>query len=205
MIPSVKLIIGSPNSGKTTLIKFIALQQFDNFDSAYVFSNTYYGQWDDIIPEKNIFADYDANRLNILINNARKFKENNKNPPHILIIIDDCMGKKCDELKQIVLHRRHLNMSVIIANQFVKEQKPWLRSNLDYFYIFKQRTKSGLDSCHEIVQGFMDKDNFIKIIRDLKQHGFLSFNYQSGTSCLMIVQLPLNIRQFKSLGRVKLS
>ncbi len=202
-------MFGMPNSGKSTLLKYLIGEVFDDFKTAYLFSNTCFtNDWEDIFPNQNIYPDYNEDVLALLVSNARRISERGKQPPNILLIFDDCIcnfrKNEIKILKEIILHRRHLQISIIISTQYIKDNPPFLRNNIDYIYIFAQKTQSGIGVTHESISGILDKKPFKKIITSLKDHAFLACNYQTGMYEIMKVELPILIRQFKIIKQFKI-
>lgn len=209
LVMFVHCIYGIPDSGKTTLMKFLIEKIYNDFDTAYLFSNTpFTNQWEDIFPQSNIFDDYDEEQLKKIVKNALLITEKGKKPPNILLCFDDCVcdfrSKHMRIFKKIILHRRHLNLSVILCNQYIKEFPPYLRNNTDYIHIFSQKSESGICGCYEAISGLTNKENFKKIMRCLPEHGFLMVNYGKSEMRKSKIKLPFENRKFNELQEIRI-
>lgn len=202
-------LFGMPRSGKTVLIKYLIASVFNDFSTAYLFSNTCFtNQWEYIIPPQNIYPDYNEQALNNIVSLSQRISKRGGSPPNILLIFDDCIcsfkKKEFLILKEIILHRRHLRISIILSTQYIKDNAPWLRNSTDFIYIFPQKTKSGIDACHDSISGVMDKDKFKSLITKCPEHVFLAVDYQNSEFNIMKVELPIPCRQFRIITCYKI-
>jgi GTPase SAR1 family protein len=140
------LLIGKKSSGKTTLIKELAINLFNEnkIDHGIIFSslesnNEQLSECFDC--NTTIYYNLDSQILKSIIDNQRINNINN-----ILIVIDDCILKSSintnEYFKEIIINGRHLNIYLILSLRQQLSIKADIRINFDYIFVFQDENIS---------------------------------------------------------------
>jgi len=151
-LDSISMIISAPRrSGKTHLIRDILFKmgQYCKWDLIILYSETALFNVDyDYISDKFKFDHYDSEHLEKIINQQshnmikyKKQKMKGKQPPKILIILDDCIsGNKIlydENIAKLYTLGRHLKISVIFLTQHLNALSPKIKKNSDVLIFFR--------------------------------------------------------------------
>jgi hypothetical protein len=179
------------NSGKSVLLKYIVQANKHLFDSIFVIcpSESINKFYSDIVPKTHIFEEYSCEWVEALM---KKMTEINSKKPKdqatkVLLILDDICsdanlhsGKDASSLKKIFTRGRHMNITLLMTQQYIYHIPPICRSNCDYF-LCGQMNKSALDLlCGEFLMGNLSKKEFIDMYYEsTNDYGFLMINNNS--------------------------
>jgi len=105
------------------------------FQWIIVFSATKFnGEWSEIVGEKCVYDDFNADMVTALLANQAKLVKKKKAKPGLLLF-DDMIGTakyKSDIMSKIAIASRHFLISVWITSQFTTKMPPLIRQNSDY-------------------------------------------------------------------------
>jgi hypothetical protein len=179
------------NSGKSVLLKYIVKANKCLFDKIFVIcpSETINKFYSDIVPPENIFESYNSEWVEALMKkltqiNSKREKDEKIN---VLLILDDVCsdvnlhgGKDATSLKKIFTRGRHMNLTLIMTQQYIYHIPPIARSNCDYF-LCGQMNKQSLDLlCNEFLMGNLSKKEFLDMFyNSTSNYGFLIINQNS--------------------------
>jgi hypothetical protein len=146
-LPSLILVCGKPNSGKSYLIKYFMHTYQDKLSYGIVMSKTKFNDGFKYIPEKFIHPTYDEEKIKNLmkIQSDLKSKGIEKNA---FIILDDCLTKEFNNelFTDLTTQFRHYNITLIISTQYIYKINPTIRECASYCIIFRQSTKRSLEA-----------------------------------------------------------
>ena len=94
-LPSLGLIVAPFGSGKTSLVKYLILEQAEKFVGVVIFSNTGRDAWEANYAFLNpllIYDQWDEEVINKLCALGKRIKKANPDH-HLLLIFDDSIGK----------------------------------------------------------------------------------------------------------------
>ena len=196
------MVIGARNSGKTNLSQYLLLNPTDEnneglgtqSDVILVFGNgASYLQWTWL---KSPHKAYPSLREDV-IQNCFKINETRlqKRKPAIrfLLIFDDSLTvrtKNSDILTRLFTHGRIYNIAPLIINQSIFHCNPDWRSNTDYFFFFKPRTKREIDFIHDNLLTGTRKESEA-LLNSLEKHQCLMIDYCSGSTKVSKLKAPL--------------
>lgn len=181
------LFVGSPASGKTSLITSLLLSHkskktpknpryyFKFYDDVYIISGSL-----DTLPikefalsEGNVFDKYSESTMESVIKKAKDADNGNS-----LIVIDDCIDdlKKSHVLTRTVLNRRHVTqnnndmtragLSVWITTQKFNMLPLRYRSNMSHFVIFPTSNQSEIKAIKEEMMGDLTKEQQESVLEE---------------------------------------
>lgn len=151
-------IVGAPGSGKTTFM-FSTLTTKSKADRIYykVFKDILY-----VCPKNSrssvkdnpledletVFDELGDEVKDVIIDNKKKYDEDNDKNYQQLLIIDDCSSdlkklRNIELLSELSKNRRHLNLSIILLVQYLRDIPRSIRSQPSAVIIFKPA--NGLD------------------------------------------------------------
>jgi hypothetical protein len=151
-------IVGAPGSGKTSFM-FSTLTTKSKADRIYykVFKDILYvcpknsrmsvkdNPLDDL---ETVFDELSEDIKDKIIDNKKQYDENNDKNYQQLLIIDDCSSdlkklKNIELLSELSKNRRHLNLSIVLLVQYLRDIPRSIRSQPSAVIIFKPA--NGLD------------------------------------------------------------
>jgi nucleoside-triphosphatase THEP1 len=143
--PFVLFVIGSPGSGKTHLIKYVAFESLlkRRFNCVIVVSSTgeLGGNYSWCDPDF-LHTEFQEGLLENIIKTQKETKQ------EALLILDDEIGKSdfnSKIFKQLITIHRHINLSIIIAVQYLNSVlSPLLRNCVTHCAYFKQEQKRSI-------------------------------------------------------------
>jgi hypothetical protein len=189
-LKNTKIVITSKTkSGKSELLRFLLMNDNTNFYKTYLFCptekiNSFYK---DLIPDENVFEEFEEDWLNKLIQKMTSKNGSNKQPHEkkdVLIIFDDCSSDAdfthSKALKRLFTRGRHLNISVIMTSQYIYQIPPVCRSNVDYAIVGQMNFQSLELLTSEYLLGTITKKEFIDMYhRCTSNYQFLVINNNS--------------------------
>lgn len=147
--PVAMIVSASRNQGKSYLIKDIITNirnSGSGWDMYIVFSNTLEnGFYQDFIPGKTKYGSYDPTVIRKLLTIQKEKLSENKRPPSVLVIFDDCVSNKMiydEEINFLFTRGRHLNLSVIFITQSPTMVNSVWRQNTTHLFVLRSKGKS---------------------------------------------------------------
>ena len=121
-LPSLALVIAPYGSGKSSLVKYLILEQIDKIACVVLFSNTGLDAWEQNYSWLNkmyVYDHWDDSIMDRVKKLGKRIKKANPNH-HVLMIWDDSIGMskslfKSEEFKKILVTLRHYNISILIS------------------------------------------------------------------------------------------
>ncbi len=194
------MIIGKPGSGKTSLLYALFKSEKptlfrDVFENIFIFqpkesSNSMTDKiFHDNLPDENIFYDLTEDTLSEVFNRIKEENESDEYEGTLnhCILIDDFTAHLRDNpiiknlLKEILMNRRHLHISIFFIVQSFKSVEPDIRKLIDNYFIYKTN-KQGLEQIFSEVIELPSK--YIYPISNLvfdKRFNFLFINTETKT------------------------
>ena len=180
------LLIGQPNSGKTTLLLNMIQKTkkkntyYKKFDAVYIFSNSLHTITKNLfIPEKHQFHGIDE-----LEETIEKIDLNKDD--QTLLILDDVISdiKNVDYIEKLFFNRRHLggSISIILTSQVFNKISPKIRKCAASIFIFSTSNKQELESIYRNSVPILNFKEFIEICKycfKKDNHQFLAINTQT--------------------------
>lgn len=140
------LIVGTSGCGKTTLLYNILVQDWGlTYNHLIVYSKTleqpFYVSLENAF--KNLTDDDDDENFASFYNDCEELITVDDCPPDTLIVFDDCVNSKGQNIiKDYFSRGRHKNISCIYLTQSLsKIDRQLIRNNLNCLFIFKQQKK----------------------------------------------------------------
>ena len=198
--PFFIIIQGSVGSGKTSLLySLLKNYQNKNFFDVIIFYNRVADSdkvWETFEKEKKtaieIYHNYNNNKLIDMIDNIDQVQEQRrqkkKRPLNILFVFDDMAYSnivsrgKSTALDQLVINRRHYNISLIITSQTYKALNQNLRTNnLSHLILLRANLRDLKNIAEDHNAGMCEEEDFIEMYKTVKEGGqydFLVVDYQ---------------------------
>ena len=164
---SLVFISGSSNSGKSWLIKHLIYERAkeDSLRWVFIFSSTIFTGAYDYIPRCWSSETFEEEILEKLLNmqkraldKNRSLKEKGEKEKNIsaIIVFDDSigLGKMSFEIpimKRLITTYRHLKLSVIISNQYIKCCPTVLRQNISHCLMFPSEFRVNIEAIYEMI------------------------------------------------------
>ena len=157
------LICGRPGSGKSQLIRFILCENSadystDPFKFGIVMCNTSFNNSYDYIPDNYVHSKFDIS----IIENMMMIQESTNAVHRAFLVLDDCLpqGEFNNQIfTRILTQFRHLNISIIIATQYIYKVPPTFRECATHVAIFKQTTKRSFSALFESFGSYFESLN----------------------------------------------
>ena len=160
-VPPFLIVLQAPvASGKTTT--FVNLLYDDNFyremfDSVVIFSPTIHNDltWkvaldDDTVTiysgeELENIDDTMEHLYKIQLDRVREAEEAGNSPPHMLMIIDDCLGLLGKKFNRLVTRHRHPRLSIMVSTQNFRALNLQVRQNSSHYMIYRTNNNKELE------------------------------------------------------------
>lgn len=201
--PFYLVLQGSVGSGKSSLLYSLikAYQSKKFFDVIYIWNRVSDSDsaWEKFETDKTaieIFHHYHDNDVFEIIENIDKVQKNRrakKKPPlSILMVFDDMAYSnisrkgKPSALDEVVINRRHYNISLIITSQTYKALNQNMRTNnLSHLILLRANLRDLRNIAEEHNAGMVEEEEFIQMYQKVKEgdkYGFLVVDYQAEPS-----------------------
>jgi hypothetical protein len=137
------LLVGKRGTGKSTLMEDVMFWLRDSVCMGVAFTPTEESacMFRRHIPEPFIYNAYSSSAVESIIRTQRALCRKQK-PKKILMALDDCMYDKkilkSVETREIFMNGRHLQLSILIACQYIMDLGPDLRTNVDYVFALRE-------------------------------------------------------------------
>lgn len=165
------MIIGRPGSGKTSLLYALFKQEKPNllkdvFENIFIFqpkesSNSMTDKiFHENLPDENIFYDLTENTLKDVFDRIKSDNESDEYQGVLnhCILIDDFTAHLRDNptiknlLKEVLMNRRHLHISIFFLVQSYKSVEPDIRKLIDNFFIYKTSKQALEQIFNEVIE-----------------------------------------------------
>jgi hypothetical protein len=167
----VILLIGKRGTGKSTLLKDILYHIRQRIDVGFAMSPTHdtCKMFEDCLPRACIYHEYSLPAVHNLLASLNSLVDQNKHRDCGLFL-DDCMYDKSimksNEMRQIHMNGRHLNMWFINSVQYLMDIGPELRSQIDYVFVLREPIRSNREKLHKYFFGIFDKYEEFSLVLD---------------------------------------
>jgi len=169
------LIVGKPGSGKSVLVKYIIAKIAHLIPVGMVLNGTEDANknYQSIFPHINVYHKYNENAIKQFLERQKLLLKDNHPNPWSILIIDDCSydkkGMNSKLLGEMFRNIRQWKALIIVVTQLVKDVPPPLRENVDYIFLFKEKSESALNKIKESYTGghFENYDQFIQIFKQI--------------------------------------
>ena len=139
------------------------------------------------IPKQNLFKGLDDDTLGAVLDFIEEeyleAEQNGENPPHSLIILDDCLEElkeknKNSAVNELFVRGRHLNISTWVFLQYYSRLPIIARTNCTGLVMF-ELPKKQIDIISDEQNYLDDKKDFYKMYKKAteKKHSFFVINY----------------------------
>lgn len=186
--PTLALILGPFESGKTSLLKYLILENISNIVCIVIFSNTGRDTYESnygFVNERYVYSEWDSDIIDKLIRLGKKIKR--ANPKHeLLVVFDDSIGMAKNifsgkESKKLLTTLRHYNISIIIStHQLQSEVTTLIRNNLKDIFLFNQNEPHGIKMLTETwgksSTNLNEPKEFQNTLLALPKNNFLHYN-----------------------------
>jgi Poxvirus A32 protein len=142
-VPFRLIVTSKTNTGKSHYALWVLYWLCDQLDQLCVMCPTLDKRDFDfatVTSPEHIFREYDPETLESLWNSQQSLIDKGARPPHICLLIDDCIFamKKTDPvIGRIFTSGRHVNLSIIVISQKFRLLQPAVRANADFIVIGK--------------------------------------------------------------------
>lgn len=149
--PSFMLVMVAPvKSGKTTLIMNMCYNKafYKNWERVVIISPTVLndGSWAPALTQKNTttHTEYSDDIIKALVESQEQIPK--PEMPHVLLVIDDCVGlvRRHSAVNHLASRYRHYNISMVFSTQLFRELPPVVRANASAVFIFQTHNKREL-------------------------------------------------------------
>ena len=185
LLNRITILCARRNSGKSELLRSLVEDHKDEFYRIFVICptekvNGFYEKAGIVAPE-NIRDSWSEEWATKLIDNMTKLSKTSKK--HVLLIMDDLVGdlnfRKSKTINTLFARSRHINISLIIAVQYLHTINPLQRNNADWVLVGQMNSHSIEILCEEYIAK-MSKKEFIELYnRATKNYSFLLINNNS--------------------------
>ena len=182
------VIVGKPNTGKSTLIASILYAKKHIFPVGMVMSGSEdsNGFYRKIFPSTFVFNEYSEEKIEELIKRQKIAKTHLKNPWAVLLL-DDCTDKPSvfnTELQHSLYKKgRHLKLWYILSLQYAMDIKPVIRTNVDGIFLLREPLLKNRKSLWENYASIIpDFALFCQLMDDLTDDYTAMYIHNSGRS-----------------------
>lgn len=177
--PPFLLVLNAPCAGgkTTTIVNMLYNDNYyrDMFDSVVIFSPTIENDltWqiareDDkntIITGEQLeqIDDLVETIYNIQLEKVKKAEEEHRTIPHLLMIIDDCLGLLGKKFARMCTRHRHPRVSVMVSTQDFRSLPVQCRQNASHYMIYRTHNKKELGKMLDEFAGMYGTDNFMRL------------------------------------------
>ena len=202
--PAVVLLAGAPDSGKTTVMRYILRTQYKKFSYMLVFTGVVWCDDYAFLPKEYVYGYFDEK----VVMNAMKIQQRaiasgiasglaRQDCPHMAIVFDDMIGGTSFSGKVwnlLLTQYRNLNITVFIALQYVAKIPPMAREISKYAFIFRQ---NALPSYKYVFESFGQSyhNNVSEFKRFIQRYciGRTSLFYTRGAKTIAAMYIPFKV------------
>jgi AAA15 family ATPase/GTPase len=175
--PSINVIVGQPESGKSNLIKYLVYEFLINhpIDLVFVFTKTDYDDDYDYIDNRRIYTSFNIESIKKIIKFLENYKRKYDKHVDTILIFDDCIDdqSKTQLFRDLVYNHRHLSITIFYAVQYLAGNLPKkFRSCVSNAYIFKD-PGDALDNNHNSFLRFMNHKDYMDLNFKLPLYSFI--------------------------------
>lgn len=184
------LIIGRPGSGKSVLMKDILYYKRDFLPVISVVSQTeaFNQFYQGFIPPIFIHDTFRPDIISDFIARQEKVMKRLDYPSAFGgLILDDCAADckimNSKEVENLLKNGRHMNMLVIIANQYVLDMKPPVRACFDGVFILRNSITTDRKKIHDNFASIIPWEDFNRLMNEMTEnYGCIFINNRSGSN-----------------------
>jgi hypothetical protein len=196
------MVVGSPDSGKTSSIETILKDAAHQFRWYLIFNGSKSeGDSYQAFDQRFVHEHYDEEVIAKAMKRQRDVREaeSAKGIPKekrtkMFIVIDDmleCINTNAMTWRSLITKRRHLGIVVVLIMHYVKQVPPLLRSNDDYLLVFQTGADSSLNALVDIAGNALETSkNFKAKVSSLKGHKGRMLLISVTTNEWAIIQMP---------------
>lgn len=184
---SLVLILAPYESGKTSLLKYLILDDAENIKGVQIYTKSVKSKYEEdysFINRHYITDKFDPENIDKLIARARKITHENPNAK-FYIVFDDSIGLAKglfdnDKIKSLITTLRKENITMIVSiHRIQKDVSTLLRGNFSDLFIFKQKDVNGIkilfDDYGESSKNINTYGEFKKSLQQLEKFHFLHY------------------------------
>lgn len=167
------IILGPPNSGKSTLIKNILYKNKHKIPIVRVVCGVPKNnkEYCEIIPPLFVSSEFDINLENSFIQRQKIFANKNTIGKYAIVVYDDIRIDKngYNFFNDLFKRNRHYNLLTLTISQYALDFPPDIRSSATYIAIFKYTSNKDIDKLYNNFASniFKDKKTFNDILLQL--------------------------------------
>lgn len=172
-LPIRCLIVGSSGSGKTTLLWNLITKDWIPFKNLYIFTKSIEQKsYQTLQTVYRTIESKEGMKIAHFYSNCEDIISVDECEPNSLIIFDDCILEKQDQIKSYFTRGRHKNISCIYLSQcYSLVDLKVIRNNLNFLCIFKQNRHYTRKIYDDFVGSDMSYPQFLLIADDCwKEH-----------------------------------
>ena len=158
IVPSLTIIAGMSDSGKTNLIKHFIRQHHHRFNRVICMCPTLDLQESyDFLEPSYLIREPTEDHISALLEEQRQYPG-----LQTCLILDDCIGSlkfKSQIFDKVASTGRHFRLTTFIVIQDLKKLTPTIRDNAKVMFITKLKQHS-LECCFELSNGFNNHNEF---------------------------------------------
>lgn len=203
--PLRAVIIGSSGCGKTTLLMNFIYKDWVNFKNLYVFSKSLdQPLYQNLIRRCENVENTIGTKIAEFYGHMEDLVPVEECKPDSLIVFDDCIMEKQNEIKKYFIMGRHKNISCIYLSQcYSLVNLQVIRNNLNFVCLFKQNKYYLRKIYEDFVGSDMQFNNFCDICYDSwnEPFGFLTINLTNKSGRYKKQFQPIEIAKERYLER----
>lgn len=190
--PFTMTLYSKRRSGKSYLTKNIIYEiaKQKKADVIFCLSNTAHLTTDYNFLQSKYIKKFSENFIFDVIRSQEKLQRQKR--PHILLIIDDCVGNSTNKkessvnsslISEIFMTGRHYNISLIFLNQSVTNSTSTAQRNNSDYSLFSKLNKQQLENMYEALPLPINKRDFTSIIyNNTQNYKFVVFDHTQQTA-----------------------
>lgn len=170
--PSIYVIVGSPASGKSHLVKHLMLEYMKAgyFKFGMTICPTAFTGGYDFVPEHSVLTSFDMDKIQEYLDKLKTHKKQGKTIPPNYLIFDDGQGLinfYDTRMSSLIATYRHTNTTIFFVTQYLAQgSSTLLRECASYFFVFASKFERTLKGLYQAVgQMFPNYYEFLEVFK----------------------------------------